>query len=136
MLFGAGGLSLDLFLLEHTESLWQWMPFVVLGSGLASGITVAGRPTRRAIRLFRGIMILFVGVGVLGLYLHYRGNAAFELEMDPSARSLDLFWESLRGATPVLAPGALVQLGLLGLTYAYRHPALRRGAADTFKEIP
>ena len=28
------------------------------------------------------------------------------------------------GATPTLAPGAMVELGLLGLAYTYRHPAL------------
>ena len=35
-----------------------------------------------------------------------------------------LVWKALRGATPALAPGALAQLGLLGLLYTYRHPAL------------
>jgi len=31
-------------------------------------------------------------------------------------------------APPALSPGLLVQLGLLGLVYTYRHPAL--GAAE------
>lgn len=146
VLFGAGGLSLDLFLLEHTESLWQWIPLVILGGAFASGVAVAVRPARRTLRIFQAVMILSVVAGMLGLYLHFRGNAAFEREMDPAVRGLALFWDSLRGATPALAPGAMVQLGLLGLTYVYRHPALRRvpsltlsgtrGAGHRLEETP
>ena len=36
--------------------------------------------------------------------------------------------ERLTGATPALAPGAMVQLGLIGLAYTFRHPALRSAA--------
>jgi hypothetical protein len=32
--------------------------------------------------------------------------------------------ETLRGAIPALAPGAMAQLGLLGLLVSYRHPAV------------
>ncbi|HYJ16246.1 MAG TPA: hypothetical protein VE170_12200 [Candidatus Limnocylindria bacterium] len=28
-------------------------------------------------------------------------------------------------APPLLAPGSMVQLGLLGLAYTYKHPALK-----------
>ena len=37
------------------------------------------------------------------------------------------FWESVvRGEAPMLAPGTLIQFGLLALLYAYRHPSLKR----------
>ena len=39
-----------------------------------------------------------------------------------------LVWKAMRGAVPTLAPGALVQLGLLGLIWAYDHPATRARA--------
>jgi hypothetical protein len=29
-------------------------------------------------------------------------------------------------APPAMAPGAMVQLGLIGLVYCYRHPAIPR----------
>jgi hypothetical protein len=61
---------------------------------------------------------------LVGLYLHYRGNVEFALERDPSLSGARLLWKALRGATPALAPGALSQLGLLGLLYTYGHPAL------------
>lgn len=124
VLLGTCGLGAELFFLEHTESLWQWLPLGVLGVGLAAGLAVALRPGRATIRVFRGAMGLCVAVGVLGLYLHFDGNVAFERETDPTAGGWDLFWRSLHGATPALAPGALVQLGLLGLVWAFRHPAL------------
>jgi hypothetical protein len=94
---------------------------VVLGAALA----VALKRAPRAVRFFQVIMSLCVVTGAIGVYLHYRGNVEFELERDGSLRGLRLFWEAIRGATPSLAPGALSQLGLLGLAYTYRHPALR-----------
>lgn len=126
VLFGSIGLILELLLLEHIESLWQWIPLVVLGTALISGVAVALSPSHRTIRTFQAVMIVLVVTALLGLYLHYQGNAEFEREMDTSARGLDLFWRSVRGATPALAPGALAQIGLLGLILAYKHPGLYR----------
>jgi hypothetical protein len=123
---GILGLLAELFLLGHTESATQWIPLVALAVGLASAVAVALRATPARLRAFQGVMALFVIAGLLGLVLHYRGNVEFELERDASLSGLKLFWESLRGATPTLAPGALFQLGLLGLAYTFRHPALAR----------
>ena len=125
------GLTAELVLMEHTESFWQWVPFGVLAAGLASVAVVARRPTARAVRALQGMMALFIVTGALGVLLHYPGNVEFELERDPSARGLHLLWRSLTGATPALAPGALAQLGLLGLVYTFRHPALRRAGRRT-----
>ena len=69
-------------------------------------------------RLCVVVMTLFVASGTIGVFLHYRGNVEFELEMVPALGGLLLFQEAMTGATPVLAPGAMVQLGLLGLVYA------------------
>lgn len=134
VLLGSVGLALELFFLEHTESVWQWIPLVALGFGFATGVAIALRPSAAAIRVFRTIMGLFVAAGLLGLYLHYRGNVEFEMEQDPAVRGLTLVWRSLKGATPALAPGALAQLGLLGLLYAYRHPALRGAGRQSLTE--
>ncbi|HET7274987.1 MAG TPA: hypothetical protein VFI91_07385 [Longimicrobiaceae bacterium] len=128
VLLGTVGLGAELFLLEHTETIWQWIPLIVLGCGFFSGLTVAFAPRRSTVLIYRGVMVVFVAAGVLGLYLHFEGNAAFELEMDESLQGIGLFWKSMRGATPALAPGAMAQLGLLGLIQAYRHPALLNSA--------
>jgi hypothetical protein len=128
LLLGAVGLTLELLLLEHTESATQLIPLAILALGFVVAVAVTIRPTRRSLRLFQGVMLLFVAAGLLGVYLHVRGNILFEQETDPSARGLDLVWRSLRGGIPMLAPAAMAQLGLLGLVFTLGHPALRPGA--------
>ncbi len=123
-LIGVVGTGLELLLLDHTEDLWQWAPLVLMALSLVTlGWRLADRGAA-SLRLFQSTMVLFALSGVVGLWLHYQGNVEFELEMYPSMQGLELFRESVTGATPTLAPGAMLELGLLGLAYAYRHPAL------------
>ena len=123
---GALGLTAELFLLEHFEEWTQWLPFVLLGLVLAGCALAALAPRARVVRAFRWIMLATIATGVVGIWLHFTGNRAFEVEMDASQGGWLLVWHSLRGATPALAPGAMVQLGLIGLLYTWRHPALTR----------
>ncbi|HEY0151142.1 MAG TPA: hypothetical protein VGB92_04030 [Longimicrobium sp.] len=126
VLVGIVGLAAELLLLEHYEDVWQWTPLALLAAGLVAGTAVALRPRRGVLLAFRAVMAVYIVAGPLGAYLHLQGNAEFERESDPALTGTALFWESLSGATPALAPGALAQLGLVGLALAYRHPALRR----------
>lgn len=121
---GIVGLEIELALLRHAESVSQWIPHIALLIGLLSTVAVYFRPGTGTLRVFQAVMLLFLIVGVLGIYLHLRGNMEFALERDPSLHGARLIWKVLRGATPALAPGALAQLGLLGLVYTYGHPAL------------
>lgn len=129
MLVGILGLGAELLLLEHFEDVWQWVPLVALALGFVLTLAVWMRPRPATLRAFRAVCAVFVAAGALGAYLHLDGNLEFERESDATLRGFPLFWEALQGATPALAPGALAQLGLLGLALAYRHPALRRGPA-------
>jgi hypothetical protein len=122
---GAAGLLVELGLLEHFDSVTQWIPLALLVVVLGATVGVYVRRGRGTVRFFQAVMALCVVTGVIGVYLHYRGNVEFELERDGSLHGLQLFWEAIRGATPALAPGALSQLGLLGLAYSFRHPAFR-----------
>jgi hypothetical protein len=124
---GAAGLEVELLLLEHYESAWQLTPLVLLGVVLVGAALVWRRPSSSTVRFFQAVMLLCVAAGVVGVFLHYRGNVEFELERESSLRGAKLFWESIRGATPALAPGAMTQLGLIGLAYTFRHPALDPG---------
>lgn len=130
VLLGAAGLVVELLLLEHFESVWQVVPLVLLALVLVAGVALARWPSPRAVRFFQTVMVLCVVAGLVGVFLHYRGNVEFELEREPLRRGLALFWEAIRGATPALAPGAMSQLGLLGLAYTFRHPALRSRPSD------
>jgi hypothetical protein len=124
LLVGIVGLEVELALLRHAESFTQWMPHVTLFIGLLITAAVYFRPQRRTLRAFQLMMLLFLVIGLLGVILHLKGNVEFALERNPSLSGLGLVWKALRGATPALAPGALAQLGLMGLLFTYRHPAL------------
>ena len=131
------GLLVELLLLEHYEEPWQWAPLVLLAVSLAPTMILLLRSSSGAVRVFRATMLLCLVAGALGVLLHYRGNVEFERERDPSLSGLALVWEALRGATPSLAPGAMAQLGLLGLAITWRHPAARRRTSTlTHEEQP
>ena len=100
------------------------LPLVLLGLSLGAILWWVVSPSRSTMRVFQTVMLLFLSSGVLGLYLHYRGNVEFELEIYPSLRGFALFWEALKGATPALAPATMAHLGLVGLAYSYHHPVL------------
>jgi len=42
--------------------------------------------------------------------------------------------KALAGATPVLAPGSMSLLGVVGLALTYRHPLLRNETLDPSEE--
>ena len=66
------------------------------------------------------MMVLMVAAGALGIYFHFHGSREFQLEMDPQMRGTTLVWHVLRAKSPpTLAPGSMMQLGILGLGYAY-----------------
>jgi len=132
---GIVGLEVELALLRHAESLTQWIPHVALMIGLLSTVAVYIRPGAPTLRAFQVVMLIFLVVGALGVYLHFRGNVEFALERDPSLTGTRLIWKALRGATPALAPGALAQLGLLGLLYSYRHPAFPEDSTQARENV-
>lgn len=122
-LFGGAGTLAELYLLGHTESLVQISPFLVIGAGSAALLWAVVRPTPGGLRAVQVTGAAIALVGAAGMWYHYGANTEFELEMYPDRRGLDLVWESVRGATPALAPGLMIQLGLLGMAFTYRHPA-------------
>ena len=121
--FGVLGVGIELGLLGHYEAYKQYIPLILLALGLAGAVWLAAAPTRRSLLLFRWLMVGFVIGGLAGLVLHYRTNVEFVLELYPATSGWQLFWESIHGATPALAPGTMIQLGLLGMLVTVRHPA-------------
>lgn len=134
--FSIAGTLVELVLLDHLEDFEQQLPFYVLAVGVLFGVAMLVRPAQLTVRLFQLVMVAFIGIGALGIWYHYRGNVEFELEMYPTLQGFELFWKALEGATPTLAPGLMVQLGLLGLACTYAHPALhgRTGAHSKEEE--
>ena len=128
---GILGTAADLLLTGHVEDAWQLVPLVVVALSALTLLWHAVKPSRSTIRVHQGVMLLFIASGLVGTFLHYRANIEFELEMYPGLSGLALLWKAIQGASPPsLAPGAMIALGLLGLIYAYRHPALDSGHHD------
>ena len=129
LLFGAVGLLAELYLLDHYEDWRQWIPLVLIVAGTAAGVRLAVRPSHGAVRTFRILLAAYVPAGVLGVYFHFQSNVEFEQELHPNSSGLELVTESLGGAMPTLAPGAMIMLGLLGILVCLQHPAADRSAA-------
>ena len=111
---GLVGTTTELLFLEHYEDVNQLIPFGVSALGLLTGGWYAWRDDEASRRAFRAVLLLFAVTGVAGVFLHFRGNVAFEMERDETLSGLALVWESLRGATPALAPGTMIFLALIG----------------------
>jgi len=124
LLVGIAGVGLELVLLEHYEDPWQWAPLALLGAGLVVGAALVVRPARWTVQSLRAVMTVYLLAGGVGIYFHLNANLEFERELRPSMAGTELVVETFRGAMPALAPGAMAQLGLLGLLVTFRHPNL------------
>jgi hypothetical protein len=126
LVFGLLGLGTELLLLGHYEDSWQMVPLFFIFLAVLAIVAHVTSGTPGSLQVFRLVMASLIVVGLIGVVLHYRGNLEFQVDMDPTATGWELFKKVVRAkAPPALAPGALAQLGLLGLIYAYRHPAFR-----------
>ena len=108
MFFTAGGMVLELLLLEHFESFYQAIPFLVLAVFIPGMIWYKSRKGQLVLSILMGL------TGLVGMGFHLTSNRDFEKEMRPSLSGLDLFFETLTGALPVMAPGAFISLALIG----------------------
>jgi hypothetical protein len=121
------GTAADLLLLEHYEDAWQLPPLIMISLGLMVAAWVAAKGSVTSVTTLRVLMVLFIATGCLGMMMHYQGNWEFQREVDPTAGGWDVFVKVMRAkAPPALAPGVMIQMGLIGLLYTYRHPAFER----------
>ncbi len=119
------GSVVELALEGHTGVPTQWIPFVLSGLGIVVITAVLGWPGRKTILVLRGVMGLAALGSLFGIIEHVEHNLEFALEIRPNAVVSDVFFEALRGANPLLAPGILALGALLALAATYYHPALK-----------
>jgi len=132
LLLALAGSETELLLVGHTEELWQWIPVVLIPMGIVLLCWMAAASSRTLVRAWRGLMFVFLVSGFLGLGLHWKGKLEFKKETNPSLTGMKLFWEAMKPQSPpALAPGIMLQIGLLGLAYAYRHPAANHASKGT-----
>ena len=134
LLLGMSATLVDLLLLAHYEDTAQLIPIALLGLAILIAIVHGVRPTGSNVRALQGAMLAIVVAGLAGIGFHFNGAAAFQLDIDPS----QTWWAVTRKVAraqspPVLAPGAMLQLGLIGLVYTFRHPVVAKNRA--FEEV-
>jgi len=137
LLAGLTGTGVDLLFLKHFEEPSQLIPLALIGVALVATIWHVLQRGPGSLRVLQITMVFFIAAGLLGIYLHYGANVEFQREVEPSLVGTALFWKAMAAKTPpALAPASMAQLGLIGLAYTYRHPALSRpsGARRDYEE--
>ncbi|MEO7790392.1 MAG: hypothetical protein ABIX28_12550 [Vicinamibacterales bacterium] len=123
LLIGLAGSATELVLLKHYENGWMLVPFVAIVVALVAAVWRLVRPGSGSVMGLQLAMLPLIVGGGLGMLLHYNGGLEFQVDMDPTLSRWQLFWKVVHmQAPPALAPGLLVQLGLLGLISTYRDP--------------
>jgi hypothetical protein len=121
------GVGAELLLIGHVADPWQWLPIILMAAALLVIAWAAFDQRAAVVRALQVLMALFIVSGFIGTFQHYSAKRAFQLEVNPPLQGVALFWEALKSVSPpALAPGVMIQMGLLGFAYAYRHPALRK----------
>jgi hypothetical protein len=120
-----GGTALELLFLAHFEDPVQLIPFALIAPALLVLGWYAVRRSGSSLRVFRVLMAGFMIAGIAGIVLHARSNVEFATEMYPNIERMELLRKTVAGAIPFLAPGSMIQIGLLGFAYTFRHPAIK-----------
>jgi hypothetical protein len=120
LVLGLIGTVTELFLLEHDEQALQFVPLVLIGLGVVVLVWHYAARNTASLRALQIVMALFVLSGFAGMIAHFHGSMEYQLELDPDMSTWDLLEKILHAkAPPLLAPGMMIQMGLLGLAYAF-----------------
>jgi uncharacterized membrane protein len=127
LVLGLLGTVTELVLLEHYEQPLQFVPLVLIVAGVAVLVWEFRRHDTASRRAVQIVMALFVLAGFVGFVAHFHGSAEYQLELNPEMGNWELMEKVLRAkAPPLLAPGMMLQLGLLGLADMFSDPRFRR----------
>src|SRR5258708_38953990 len=127
LVLGLVGTVTELVVLEHYEQPLQFVPLVLIVAALGVLWWEFRRRDVASRRAMQIVMALFVLAGFGGLAAHFYGSAEYQLELNPDMSTWELLEKILRAkAPPLLAPGMMLQLGLLGLAYVFSDSRFRR----------
>ncbi len=133
LVLGLAGTVVELVLLEHYEEPLQYVPLVLIAAAVGVLAWLLVRYDAASLRALQILMALFVLASFVGFVAHFVGSAEYQLELDPDMSTWDLLEKVLHAkAPPLLAPGMMMQLGLLGLAYVYTDPDYRKNALRLF----
>jgi len=124
---GLLGTVTELVLLEHYEQPLQLVPVVLIALAIVVTVWHVLKRDSASLMVLLVLMALFVLAGFAGVAAHFYGSAEFQLDLDPNMTRWELLEKVLRAkAPPLLAPGMMMQLGLLGLAYVFSDSRYRR----------
>jgi len=127
LVLGLLGTVVELVLLSHYEQAVQLVPVVLIVLALIVLAWHVMGHSAASLRILMGLMVLFVLAGFAGFVAHFHGSAEFQLDLEPSLSTWELLEKVMRAkAPPLLAPGMMMQLGLLGLAYVFSDKRYRR----------
>ena len=113
----------ELLFVGHTASNnGQVIAVVLVAAGLIVTTWHAVARNTPSIVVFRFAMYLFLVFGVDGILTHYHAAIQAVLKSQPALAGLPLLDAVLSGNIPLVAPGMLIQIGLLGLIYTFDNP--------------
>ena len=120
------GAVIELWLVDHNETVVQLIPFALCGLGFIAVVAVLFRPRRTTMLALRACLCLVLLGSLFGVYEHVVGNIAFQKEIHPNATTREVFMGAIGGANPLLAPGVLALAAALAMAATYYHPALEK----------
>jgi hypothetical protein len=133
MVLGLAGTVVELVLLSHYEQPVQMIPVALIALSIVTLAWHLLSHNALSLKALMLIMALFLVAGLGGFVAHFHGSAEFALELDPDIGGWDLFLKVIHAkAPPLLAPGMMLQLGLLGFAYALTDQRYRTGATRMF----
>ncbi len=119
-LLGVVTTPIELLLMHHYKDKDQIMPFVFLSLAAIGTAAAWFRPNARVLRGVRVLMVLVVFGSGVGVMEHLKANYR---DATRGGGSPNWIADVFGGFAPLLAPGILAQVGLLGLAFTYKHPA-------------
>jgi uncharacterized membrane protein len=127
LVLGLLGTMTELVLLGHYEQPMQFVPLVLIAAAVAVLAWEFRRRDAASRRTVQVVMALFVLAGFVGFGAHFLGSTEYQLELNPDMSTWELLEKVLRAkAPPLLAPGMMLQMGLLGLAYVFSDSRYRR----------
>ena len=127
LVLGLLGTVTELVLLKHYEQPLQFVPLVLIVAAVGVLWWEFQRRDVASRRATQVVMALFVLAGFVGFAAHFQGSAEYQLELNPDMSNWELLEKILRAkAPPLLAPGMMLQLGLLGLAYVFSDSKLSK----------
>jgi hypothetical protein len=117
----------ELILLRHFGGVREWIPFILVGVAipvLMWNLTTKSPASRTSLR---ATMVAFLIAGAAGSWFHFTANVGYEQESNPGLALGAVYRLAIGGSTPTLAPGAMIELGLVGLLLVFLQAHSNRG---------